>query len=179
MSLFYPDVEKSAIVCLGRGRYAPAPRSWCARCDRRRIVASRARIGTFRLEAVAMTSTSDAPQFESDQRDYSPGEVVHTLLRLVLAVRYHKNLVAAVMAAAALLGGLYYATATRLYSAKSALLITRSGNDRLDTSITNDDLQRQNFMPTFESMVTSARVLEGRWPALRRAIASRCPVRRG
>ncbi len=76
-------------------------------------------------------------------------------------MRYRKNLVVAVMAAAALLGGLFFATATRRYAAKAALLITQTGHDHLDTSITNEDLQRQNTMPTFENMIRSAKVLEG------------------
>ena len=87
--------------------------------------------------------------------------IAHSLLRMVLAVRYRKNLVIAVMAAAAQLGGLYYMTATRLYSSKAALLVTQSGRDRLDTSITNDESLRQNTMPTFENMIHSAKVLEG------------------
>jgi len=87
--------------------------------------------------------------------------IAHSLLRMVLAVRYRKNLVIAVMAAAALLGGLYYITATRFYSSNAVLLVTQSGHDRLDTSITNEESLRQNTMPTFENMIRSAKVLEG------------------
>jgi len=87
--------------------------------------------------------------------------IAHSLLRMVLAVRYRKNLAIAVMAAAALLGGLYYMTVVRLYSSKAALLVTQNGRDRLDTSITNDESLRQNTMPTFENMIRSAKVLEG------------------
>ncbi len=86
---------------------------------------------------------------------------MHTLLRLVLAVRYRKNLVIAVMAASAFLGGLYYTTAPRLYSSKAVLLVSQNGRDQLDTSITNDESLRQNTMPTFEKIITSAKVLEG------------------
>ena len=64
---------------------------------------------------------------ESEIADQPNVQFVHSMLRLVLAVRYRKNLVAAVMAAAVLLGGLYYATATRRYSAKAALLVTQTG----------------------------------------------------
>ena len=67
----------------------------------------------------------------------------------------------AMMAAAVLLGGLYYATTPRPYAAKAAMLVTQNGRDHLDTSITNDESQRQNTMPTFENMIRSAKVLEG------------------
>jgi capsular exopolysaccharide synthesis family protein len=98
--------------------------------------------------------TTDAFEFEITQ-------LVHTLLRLVFAVRYRKNLVIAVMAASALLGGLYYSTRPRLYSSKAALLVSQNGRDQLDTSIASDESQRQNTMPTFEKIIISAKVLEG------------------
>jgi polysaccharide biosynthesis transport protein len=109
-----------------------------------------------------MMQTSDPTHIEFDEADYrSTTHIAHTLLRMVLAVRYRKNLVVAVMAAAALLGGLYYATATRRYAAKAGLLITQTGRDHLNTSMTNEESQRQNNMPTFENMIRSAKVLEG------------------
>lgn len=98
---------------------------------------------------------------ESEIEDRPNVQFVHSILRLVLAVRYRKNLVVAVIAAAALLGGLYYSTATRLFASKAALLITQTRPDRLDTSITNEESLRQNAMPTFENMIRSAVVIEG------------------
>ena len=86
--------------------------------------------------------------------------MVHSLLRLVLAVRYRKNLVVAVMATAACWAG-YILTAPRRYAAKAGLLVTQTGRDRLDTSITNEESLRQNTMPTFENMIRSAKVVEG------------------
>ena len=109
-----------------------------------------------------MTQTSALTPNEIEEQEFqTTGQIAHTLLRLVLAVRYRKNLVVAVMATAALLGGLFFATATRRYAAKAGLLITQTGRDHLDTSITNEDSQRQNTMPTFENMIHSAKVLEG------------------
>ena len=58
------------------------------------------------------------------------------------------------------LGALYDGTATRYYAAKASILITQVGNDRLDTSMTGDESQRRNTMPTFENMMRSAKVLE-------------------
>jgi succinoglycan biosynthesis transport protein ExoP len=100
------------------------------------------------------TSTSDAFELEVTQ-------LVHALLRLVIAVRYRKNLVIAVMAVSAFLGGLYYTTRPRLYSSKAVLLVSQNGRDQLDISIANDESLRQNTMPTFEKIIISAKVLEG------------------
>lgn len=108
-----------------------------------------------------MVQPTVSTPIEPDVESLSSAQMVHSLLRLVLAVRYRKNLVVAVMAATALLGALYYVTAPRLYAAKSALLITQTRPDRLDTSITNEESMRQNTMPTFENMIRSAKVVEG------------------
>lgn len=108
-----------------------------------------------------MTQTPISIQEGDSAEFHSTAQLAHSTLRLVMAVRYRKNLVAAVMIAAVLLGGLSYFTAKRRYSSKAAMLVTQSGRDRLDTSITNEESQRQNTMPTFESMLRSAKVLEG------------------
>ena len=97
---------------------------------------------------------------ESEFENRPNVQLIHSVLHILLAVRYRKNLVLAVMAAAALLGGLYYATAPRRYSAKAGLLITQSQPDSLDTSMTNGESVRQNTMPTFENIARSATVVE-------------------
>ena len=101
------------------------------------------------------------PNSKSESLEFEITELAHTLLRLVIAVRYRKNLVIAIMAASAFLGGLYYATRPRLYSSKASLLVSQNGRDQLDTSIANDESLRQNTMPTFEKLIVSAKVLEG------------------
>ncbi|HEY4760879.1 MAG TPA: polysaccharide biosynthesis tyrosine autokinase [Thermoguttaceae bacterium] len=93
--------------------------------------------------------------------EFEIAQIAHTLLRLVLAARYRKNLVIAVMAASAFLGALYYTTASRRYSSKASMLVSQTGQDQLDTSIANDESLRRNTMPTFENIVRSAKVLEG------------------
>src|SRR3972149_6211282 len=93
--------------------------------------------------------------------EFEIAQIAHTLLRLVLAARYRKNLVIAVMAASAFLGALYYPTASRRYSSKASMLVSQTGQDQLDTSIANDESLRRNTMPTFENIVRSAKVLEG------------------
>jgi polysaccharide biosynthesis transport protein len=101
------------------------------------------------------------PNPKTDSLDFDITELVHTMLRLVFAVRYRKNLVIAVMAASAILGGLYYTTRPKIYSSKASLLVSQNGRDQLDTSIANDESLRQNTMPTFEKIIVSAKVMEG------------------
>lgn len=98
---------------------------------------------------------------DSEPRSPTGAPMVHALLRFVLAVRYRKKVVLLAMAAAAVLGGLYYATATRYYSAKASMLITQTRPDGLDTSMTGEESQRRNTMPTYEHLIRSAKVLEG------------------
>ena len=105
---------------------------------------------------------------ESDLFD-SAAMVYHTVLRLVLAIRYRRMLVAAVMMAVVLLGSLYYATAPRRYAAKASIVITQTGHDRLDTSIAGRDAQPQSLMPTFENILRSTKVLEGALKELKSA----------
>ncbi len=97
----------------------------------------------------------------TDSSTGSSAQLAHALLRLLSGLRYHKNVVIAVMLVSSLLGTLYYLTAPRKYSAQASLLVNESGRDHLDTSLTNDDSVQQNTMPTFENMVRSAKVLEG------------------
>jgi len=109
------------------------------------------------MAATAQESTAFVPE----ATESAPAtQVAHGLLHFALAVRYRKNVVLASLAAAALLGGLYYATATRYYAAKAAILVTQVGPDQLNTSMTGEESQRRNTMPTFENMIRSAKVLE-------------------
>ncbi len=109
-----------------------------------------------------MTQTTIPTQNESEESDFqSLTQFTHSVLRVVLAIRYRKNLVLAILAAAGLLGGLYYFTTPRIYSSKASLLVSQAGRNSLDTSLTGDDSSRQNNMPTFENMLRSAKVLEG------------------
>jgi succinoglycan biosynthesis transport protein ExoP len=111
--------------------------------------------------AATMTHQPTTSHADVELESQSGAHVAHMLLRFLLAVRYRKNVVIAAMTACALLGALYYATATRYYGSKAAMLITQTGPDTLNTSITGEELLRRNTMPTFENVVKSAKVLEG------------------
>lgn len=94
-----------------------------------------------------------------DPADVSASHVVHSLMHFVRIVRFRKNVVFAACIAAALLGGLYYASATRYYEAESRLLIRQTGPDALIPS-SHVDLNKQDIIPTHCQLITSAVVLE-------------------
>jgi len=108
-----------------------------------------------------MVGELPAEHAETDVEAQPGPQIAHSLLRFVLAVRYRKNVVIATMVVAALLGALYFATATRYYGAKAALLVSQTGPDTLNASMTGEESLRRNTMPTFENMIRSAKVLEG------------------
>lgn len=114
------------------------------------------------------------PQLTQDGRAWPHQQdmlLIHGLLRQLQAMRYRKQLVLAIMGAAMLFGSLYYAVATRYYSAKAALLISQTGPDSLNSSVTGEETVRRNTMPTVVNILGSAKVLEG---ALKRLTPEDC-----
>ena len=97
----------------------------------------------------------------SESGDEQTTHVVHALMQFLLAVRYRKHVVFSALVVAALLGGVYYATATRYYGANAELFVMRTGPDTLSPSMTSEGTRQQNLMPTFESLFTCTKVLEG------------------
>jgi capsular exopolysaccharide synthesis family protein len=84
----------------------------------------------------------------------------HAVMQFLRVVRHWRGVVVASLGACILLGGLYYATATRLYQAKASLLVLQTGADVNSTSMTPEGM-RQGLMPTYERLFYSASVLEG------------------
>ncbi len=78
--------------------------------------------------------------------------------RFLRAVRYRKGPMIVVMAAAMVLGGLYYTTATRIYSSNASLLILPTG-DAWSADMTSGSMT-QDRMTTYRQMVSSEVVLE-------------------
>ncbi len=87
------------------------------------------------------------------------GHIVYALVQFALAVRYRKNVVILAVLVALLLGGLYYATATRYYSAKATLLVMQAGDETRGTNWTGQGTENNGLMPTFEKLITSAKVV--------------------
>lgn len=98
----------------------------------------------------------------------STTHLVHVLLQFALAVRHRKNVVILALVVSALMGGLYYATATRYYSAKASLLVMQSGSaEVMSPSLSAQGSQGPSLMPTYENLICSAKVLEGALAHLR------------
>ncbi len=100
------------------------------------------------------------PAFVPTQPEpYSTAHVVHALVQFGVAVRHRMSVVILSLLVCALLGGLYFATATRYYGAKAQLLVLQSGDD-VSTSMTAQGNRQQSLMPTYEPLFTSAKVLD-------------------
>lgn len=112
-----------------------------------------------------MQDPIDAPP-EPDRQ--STTHLVHVLLQFALAVRHRKNVVILALVVCTLLGGLYYATATRYYSAKAQLLVMQSGSaEVMSPSLSPQGGRQQSLMPTYETLLCSAKVLDGALAYLR------------
>ncbi len=98
----------------------------------------------------------------------STTHLVHIILQFALAVRHRKNVVILALVVSSLLGGLYYATATRFYSAKASLLVMQSGSaEVMSPSMAAQGSRGDSLMPTYENLLRSAKVLEGALAYLR------------
>ena len=97
---------------------------------------------------------------QTEARGPSTTHLVHAVLQFLLAVRYHKRLVAVCVGVSVLLGALYFATATRYYGSKASLLVIRAGADASDISAMDGAHTVVPAMSTFESLATCARVIE-------------------
>jgi capsular exopolysaccharide synthesis family protein len=105
----------------------------------------------------------------SKPENHSTTHIVHVLLQFAVAVRHRKHVLIAAIVVAGLLGGLYYATATRYYAARASLLVLHSGSDITETAITPEGNRNQGLMPTYESLVGEAKVIDEALKALARA----------
>lgn len=94
----------------------------------------------------------------------STTHMVYALMQFALAVRQRKHVVIAALLLAGLLGGLYFATATRLYSAKAQLLVMQTGADVMNPTLDNS---KQTMMPTYVGVISTAKVLQGALTRLR------------
>lgn len=91
----------------------------------------------------------------------SASHVLHAVAQFLTAVRRRWHMMLASFLAVALLGGLYYATAPRIYSSKAEILILQTGDNPLSPTIEAQGSRENSLMPTFVNLMASARVLEG------------------
>lgn len=103
---------------------------------------------------------------QSEPESQSTTHVVHVLMQFALAVRYRKNVVIMALVVSGMLGALYYATATRYYSAKASLLVTQTGAEIMNPALAPQGGKPESLMSTYESVITSAKVVQSALAAL-------------
>ena len=96
---------------------------------------------------------------QTEQSTQSMAHLVRGCVHFLRVVRYRQSVLIGSVVVAALLGGLYYGTATRFYQAKASLLVLQTGSDVTNPTMTSDGV-RQGLMPTYERLFSSAVVLE-------------------
>ncbi|HYW79052.1 MAG TPA: hypothetical protein VE890_05715, partial [Thermoguttaceae bacterium] len=103
----------------------------------------------------------EATVIRSQSNSQTSSHIVHAMMHFLLAVRYRRNLVLLAILVAGMLGGLYYATATRYYAAGAEILIMGSGADGKAVTGSPDGVRQRSSMPTFESLFSTVTVLQG------------------
>jgi len=103
----------------------------------------------------------EATVIHSPPAGTSATHLVHTVIQFLMAVRHHKSVMLTAAGVTLVLGGLYFATATRYYGSKAQLLVIRAGMDSTELSTIEGNRQQGPAMPTFENLATCAAVIEG------------------
>ena len=85
--------------------------------------------------------------------------VLHSFVRFGRVVRYRKGTLFTFVVAALLLGGLYFATATRYYESGASLLVMQTGHEVEGASMRAQADSRHSLMPTFQKLFYSDVVL--------------------
>ncbi len=85
---------------------------------------------------------------------------VHALMQFALAVRHRKNVVTVALVVSALLGGLYYLTATRYYGSRAELMVLDVSSDPTSYSMTPNDSWQKTLLPNFQSLIGSEKVVQ-------------------
>jgi polysaccharide biosynthesis transport protein len=83
---------------------------------------------------------------------------IQTVARFLRIVLFRREILIVTVIAAALLGGLYYATATRIYEANASLLLLQMGDHDTAASVAGERVAK-DLMPTYTSIATSEAVL--------------------
>ncbi len=86
--------------------------------------------------------------------------MVHALMQFVTAMRYRKSILVISMLVCLLLGGLYYATATRYYGATAQLLVLQANMENWTSAMAQHDRVQHTLMSNQRSLVRSAKVVE-------------------
>ena len=106
-----------------------------------------------------MTSESVTNLLATQVPQPSSANALHEVMRFLRVVRFRLSYVITAILVVALLGILYYSTAPRIYQAKAAVLVSQSGNDVWNASMTGNEM-RDSFIPTYEKLFTSPTVMD-------------------
>ncbi len=109
----------------------------------------------------------EATIIHAQQQDEATSQIVQSLWRFGLTVRYRKKILLSSLLVSVLLGAFYYVTATRYYGAKAALVVTETGSDQASIGMTGEGNRQLTAMPTYKSLITCPKVLEGSLDYLR------------
>jgi len=105
-----------------------------------------------------MTTGVELSELDEATVDQSVSHLINRVTQFLRVVRYRINVIVIALLVVSLLGGLYYATATRYYQASAEILILQNGNDAASPSMGVDGASH-DYMPTYEQLLRSAVVL--------------------
>jgi capsular exopolysaccharide synthesis family protein len=89
----------------------------------------------------------------------SAEQMVHSLARFFLAIRYRRNLLLAAVVASLTIGLLYLFLATRYYGATAQVLVIEADYERGTPNFASEDRWQRTLMPTHRSILRSSAVV--------------------
>ncbi|MBL8848595.1 MAG: polysaccharide biosynthesis tyrosine autokinase [Planctomycetaceae bacterium] len=99
------------------------------------------------------------PQIADGGEDAAPPNAVFAALQFLRILRRRKHWMLLSLAAAGIIGAIYYSSAVRIYQARASVLVTQTGPDVWSTSMAGES-QRNSLIPTYERLFASDVVLE-------------------
>ncbi|NUQ61873.1 MAG: polysaccharide biosynthesis tyrosine autokinase [Pirellulales bacterium] len=106
-----------------------------------------------------MSRNEQSPTAPSAVGAFSELHALQNLMHLLRLIEQHKGFVTAAVVVSCLLGGLYYATATRLYQSNASVLVIQTGADSLSMATGGAGVIK-DMIPTYRSLLRSDAVLE-------------------
>ncbi len=103
--------------------------------------------------------TQEPTAAHSEPETDSARHLVHVLMQFALAVRARKNVLILALVVSLLLGGLYYATATRYYFSKAGLVLQIS--DNWSPGVSPEERYSQTMLPTYQGLISRSEVILG------------------
>ena len=118
---------------------------------------------------ITSTATDTQPQNEAHP--------LQAVLRFARIVRYRKDIMAVALLLGVLLGGLYFATATRVYESKASLLVLQTGAEQWSNNMSGDKVTKDLMATRLNELLIAAH--EKRLEAQSRAAAIKAVLQNG